>query len=132
VRLSIFLIAAIACGLSINALAKDNYSPEYGTCMDKASGVTFDMLECSNAELSRQDSRLNLAYKNAMGVLTDESKTRLREAQRLWIKYRDADCGIYYNLSGGTMDSINGSGCELSMTTERADALEWISRNGGE
>ena len=30
------------------------------------------------------------------------------------------------------MDSLNGAGCELSMTKERADALEWISRNGGE
>ncbi|QDG60731.1 DUF1311 domain-containing protein [Pseudomonas sp. NIBRBAC000502773] len=100
--------------------------------MDKAGGVTIDMIECSSAELSRQDSRLNLAFKNAMGVLSDESKSRLRGAQRLWIKFRDADCGIYYNLSGGTMDSLNGSGCELSMTKERADALEWLYRNGVE
>lgn len=128
----IFPITAILCGVSINVLAKNNYSPAYNTCMDKAGGVTFDMVECSNAELSRQDSRLNLAFKNTMSALSDESKSRLREAQRLWIKFRDADCGIYYNLSGGTMDSLNGSGCELSMTKERADALEWLSRNGGE
>ncbi|WP_323157654.1 lysozyme inhibitor LprI family protein [Pseudomonas fulva] len=100
--------------------------------MNKAGGVTYDMVECSSAELSLQDARLNLAYKNAMGVLSDESKNRLREAQRIWIKFRDADCSIYYNLSGGTMDSLNGAGCELSMTQERADALEWIAQNGGE
>lgn len=132
VRTSIFPIAAIVCGLSAGTLAKDNFYPAYSACMDKAGGVTFDMVECSSAELSLQDARLNLAYKNSMGVLSGESKTRLREAQRLWIKFRDADCGIYYNLSGGTMDSLNGAGCELSMTKERADALEWISRNGGE
>lgn len=131
-RSSIFLIAATICGLSNSALAKENYSPAYHSCMDKAGGVTYDMVECSSAELSLQDARLNLAYKNAMSVLSDESKSRLRDAQRIWIKFRDADCGIYYNLSGGTMDSLNGSGCELSMTQERADALEWLARNGGE
>lgn len=131
-RFSILPITAFVCGLSINALAKDNYSAAYDACVEKSGGVTFDMVECSNAELSRQDSRLNRAYKSAMSVLTEERKVRLREAQRLWIKFRDADCGIYYNLSGGTMDMINGSGCELSMTQERADALEWIARNGGD
>lgn len=131
-RPTIYSIAAIVFGLSNSALAKDNYSPAYSNCMDKAGGVTYDMVECSSAELSLQDARLNLAYKNAMGVLSSESKNRLREAQRIWIKFRDADCSIYYNLSGGTMDSLNGAGCELSMTQERADALEWIARNGGE
>ncbi|HFL2186748.1 lysozyme inhibitor LprI family protein [Pseudomonas fulva] len=131
-RPTIYSIVAIVFGLSNSALAKDNYSPAYSNCMDKAGGVTYDMVECSSAELSLQDARLNLAYKNAMGVLSSESKNRLREAQRIWIKFRDADCSIYYNLSGGTMDSLNGAGCELSMTQERADALEWIARNGGE
>lgn len=131
-RPTIYSIVAIVFGLSNSALAKDNYSPAYSNCMDKAGGVTYDMVECSSAELSLQDARLNLAYKNAMGVLSSESKNRLREAQRMWIKFRDADCSIYYNLSGGTMDSLNGAGCELSMTQERADALEWIARNGGE
>ena len=131
-RPTIYSIIAIVFGLSNSALAKDNYSPAYSNCMDKAGGVTYDMVECSSAELSLQDARLNLAYKNAMGVLSSESKNRLREAQRIWIKFRDADCSIYYNLSGGTMDSLNGAGCELSMTQERADALEWIARNGGE
>lgn len=131
-RSYIFQLAVIICTLSTGAFAKDNYSPTYKNCMDKAGGVTSDMLDCSSAELSLQDTRLNLAYKNAMSALSDESKSRLRDAQRIWIKFRDADCGIYYNLSGGTMDSLNGAGCELSMTQERADALEWIARNGGE
>ncbi|MGZ9669543.1 lysozyme inhibitor LprI family protein [Pseudomonas sp. GNP014] len=131
-RSTIYSIVAIVCGLSNSALAKDNYSPAYSNCMDKAGGATYDMVECSSAELSLQDARSNLAYKNAMGVLSDESKNRLREAQRIWIKFRNADCSIYYNLSGGNMDTLNGAGCEISMTQERADALEWIARNGGE
>lgn len=125
-RLSTIAVALVLCGLSAHGFAEDDYSSAYSACMDKSGGVTFDMIECSNDELSLQDSRLNIAYKNAMEVLEGESKTKLREAQRLWIEFRDANCGIYYNLSGGTMDSLNGVSCELDMTKERADALEWI------
>ncbi|MFK1437837.1 lysozyme inhibitor LprI family protein [Pseudomonas aeruginosa] len=54
------------------------------------------------------------------------------DAQRLWVKFRDADCGVYYSLTGGTMDMLNGSGCELAMTKERAESLEWVAQNGSE
>jgi len=67
-----------------------------------------------------------------MSVISTENKQKLLNSQRIWIKFRDADCGIYYSLTGGTMDILNGSGCELSMTRERAEALEWMSQNGGE
>ena len=67
-----------------------------------------------------------------MAVLPAEKKIQLRDAQRLWIKYRDANCGMYYSFSGGTMDMLNGAGCELSMTKERADTLEWFVENGGD
>ena len=113
------------------AFAKDDYSAAYGACVAKAEGITSNLNDCNNEELKKQDTRLNKAYKSAMAVLTAEQKTKLRDTQRLWIKYRDADCGMYYALTGGTMDMLNGAGCELSMTQERADALEWFAENGG-
>ncbi|MGZ9670024.1 hypothetical protein ACXX9E_29265 [Pseudomonas sp. GNP014] len=42
-RSTIYSIVAIVCGLSNSALAKDNYSPAYSNCMDKAGGATYDM-----------------------------------------------------------------------------------------
>ena len=37
---------------------------------------------------------------------------------------------MYYSLTGGTMDLLEGAGCELNMTLERADSLEWFAENG--
>ena len=115
-----------------NAFAADDYSRQFSACMDTSGGVTSNMVDCYNEELTRQDARLNEAYKMTMSAFSAESKTRLRDAQRLWIKFRDADCEIYYTLSGGTMDMLNGADCVLSMTKKRADDLLWLSKNGGE
>lgn len=127
------LLTPIIFGVFLSStFASEKYSAEYENCMDKSEGVTYDMIDCSNKELERQDARLNQTYKSAISVLPAEQKRKLQEAQRLWIKFRDADCGIYYSLTGGTMDMLNGSSCELSTTKERADSLAWISDNGGE
>ncbi|MNE96117.1 hypothetical protein D3C80_1942820 [compost metagenome] len=67
-----------------------------------------------------------------MSVMPVEQQQKLREAQRIWIKYRDADCGMHYTLTGGTMDLLNGAGCELTMTQERASSLEWFAEMGAQ
>ncbi|MNC50414.1 hypothetical protein D3C75_996520 [compost metagenome] len=48
--------------------------------------------------------------------------------QRLWIKYRDADCGLFASLTGGSIDRINGAGYLLDMTKGRADELAGIAQ----
>lgn len=112
--------------------AKSEYSPAYSTCTSSAGGNTSNLSDCSGLELSKQNARLEKAYKTAMAVLPAEKKRNLQEAQALWVKFRDADCGMYYSLTGGTMDLLEGAGCELSMTLERADSLEWFAKNGAE
>lgn len=67
-----------------------------------------------------------------MAVLHADKKRNLQEAQALWVKFRDADCGMYYSLTGCTMDLLEGAGCELNMTRERVDSLEWFAKNGAE
>lgn len=94
----------------------------YSQCM-KGANTTADMVDCSGAELQRQDQRLNQNYKQAMGGLEEEQKGKLRDAQRKWVAYRDANCGVYYTLTGGTIDQLNGVGCEVDMTKQRADEL---------
>lgn len=118
--------------VALSAGADEGYSASYSACVSKAEGETSGLVDCSNEELARQDARLNKAYKTAMGVLSAENKQKLLDAQRLWVKFRDADCGVYYSLTGGTMDMLNGSGCELAMTKERAESLEWVAQNGSE
>ena len=97
-------------------------SPAYSQCMQTAQS-TLDMNNCNGAEIERQDARLNSAYKKAIAALEPAQQTQLRDAQRLWIKYRDANCKLYFSLTGGTIDQLNGAGCVLDMTKARADEL---------
>lgn len=80
------------------AAADNEMSQEYLTCIDKSNGVTSEMLDCISAELMRQDARLNeIYYKRLMSKLSAKRKEGLREAQRAWVKFRDANCRFYYD-----------------------------------
>lgn len=63
-RMKIVLLG-IACLLGTSVAAENNreLSQEYLTCLEKASGVTFAMIDCIVAETSRQDIQLNENYK---------------------------------------------------------------------
>lgn len=117
--------ALLVCVASPLALAQDKTSAAYKACMDTAN-TTASMNECTNAEIAREDKRLNQAYKKAMAALGPVQKGKLRDTQRIWIKYIDSNCDFYYTLTGGTMDILNGGGCRLSMTSARADELEAV------
>lgn len=110
------------CGLA-NAADNDD-SPAYKKCMDASGGVTVNMLDCMGAEIKLQDVRLNKAYKAAMTAIEDDKTGQLQNVQRMWIKYRDANCGFVRRLTGGTLDSINAGSCVLQMTRTRAQELE--------
>ena len=124
-------IALLVAVFSPLAFAETQYSPAHSVCVSKA-GTDSDLGICDDDELGKQDARLNTAYKRAMSALPAENKRKLQDAQVLWIKFRDADCALHYSLTGGTMDIVNGSGCTLSMTRDRADSLEWFANNGAE
>ncbi|MBI1682180.1 lysozyme inhibitor LprI family protein [Caulobacter hibisci] len=105
------------------------YTPAYDRCLnsgDALKGVTVAMAGCTNAELQKQDARLNRAYKAAMATRSKARQATLRTAQRAWIKRRDAEC--QQDLTGGTIDMLNIGGCHLSMTTVRAVELERMAR----
>src|SRR4051812_7612409 len=57
---------------------------EYDRCIEKAGAVDPLVLECISDEYTRQDKRLNAAYRKLMGSLKGERKKQLLEAQRLW------------------------------------------------
>lgn len=123
---SLLLITALTLP-ALPVLAKEpQYSVTYDRCMDTSGGVTAEMLDCNAAELKRHDARLNAQYKAALAAHGETQQALLREAQRQWIKYRDANCGFYAQLTGGTMDRLNSSSCVLEATARRADELEGI------
>jgi uncharacterized protein YecT (DUF1311 family) len=112
---------ALLLALSGTALAADNAAQK--KCMDGAN-TTADMVSCNANETKVQDKRLNNAYKTALAAQEGARKQQLRDVQRLWIKYRDANCAFAGSATGGSIDRVNGSACVLDMTQVRAQELE--------
>lgn len=121
------LLAAMAP--QTNAEVEKRYSAAFNTCVesgDAARGVTPAMAECIDAELDRQDARLNQAYKMVMERLPLKRKTALRTSQRKWIRTRDATCQRAYDAAGGggTASGLEKLGCLTSETIRRTIFLE--------
>ncbi|MES2819271.1 MAG: lysozyme inhibitor LprI family protein [Pseudomonadota bacterium] len=124
---STLAIFTLLAAVTLPALAEDDgYTAAYAPCMDAAVS-TQDIVECTDEETLKQDGRLNRGYKAALQGFSDEQQPRLRDAQRLWVKYRDANCELYANLTGGTIDLINSASCVLDMTKTRAAELEQLA-----
>ena len=119
------MLIAFALLLSTSPLiAADNeMSGEYKACMERSNGVTGEMLDCMGAEFTRQDARLNENYKKLMAKLSGKRKEALLEAQRAWIKFRDANCNFYYDPEGGSAAHLAGTDCNLNATANRATEL---------
>lgn len=113
--------SALLLSLCASAYAADNAALK--KCMDSAN-TTADMVNCNARQTKVQDERLNRAYKTALAAQEGARKQQLQDVQRLWIKYRDANCAFAGSATGGTLDQINGSGCVLDMTQTRAQELE--------
>ncbi|ARB26761.1 DUF1311 domain-containing protein [Pseudomonas tolaasii] len=121
--LSPLIASALFLGLCGTASAEDN--PALTKCLDGAN-TTAAMVACNVNETKVQDARLNKAYQAAIKVQEGAKKQQLQDVQRLWIKYRDANCGFMGSASGGTIDQVNGAACVLDMTQTRAAELEGL------
>lgn len=119
------LALALTATMPLASQAQDaNLTKQFHACMDKSDGVTQNMVECIDAEVKRQDTRLNKAYKALMADLNAQRKKQLQEAQRAWLKFRDTNCDFYYDPEGGTIARVNAVECMMNMTASRAKELE--------
>lgn len=116
-------LAAVTLPLAAQA-QEARLTQQFSVCMDKSGGVTQSMVECIDAEIKRQDARLNKAYKALVADLNPERKKQLLEAQRAWLKFRDTNCNFYYDPEGGTIARVQAVDCMMTMTANRATELE--------
>ncbi|MFP7673333.1 lysozyme inhibitor LprI family protein [Marivita sp. S0852] len=104
-------------------------------CQDGPEGsTTAGMAECIVAETAEWDAILNEEYKATQAVNAANDREgrssildrtdALRDAQRAWIAFRDADCAARYAIwQDGTIRTIVGANCHLTMTASRAVQL---------
>ena len=112
-----------------------------GSCMAaRPDGEsTLGMVECIGVETAAWDGLLNATYRavmesardaDATGDVLSEEHTRvatLRDAQRAWIAFRDADCLAQAARWGlGSLGQVSAANCLLSMTAERTIHLRGL------
>jgi uncharacterized protein YecT (DUF1311 family) len=124
-KVALTVLGVLWSGAELLAASDADMTREYSACMDKSGGVTAKMLDCISAETNRQDARLNDNYKKLMSKLSEERKKSLLEAQRAWIRFRDANCDFY--AEGGSIAQINVNGCILDTTVDRANELKRLT-----
>jgi len=100
---------------------------------DKAV-TTIDINQCGQSEHQIADKKLNAAYQAALKrIQSDLSDTQQRkdtkqglvEAQRLFVQFRDKDCGAVYDLwRDGTIRGAMYWGCMIGHTEQRTKELE--------
>jgi uncharacterized protein YecT (DUF1311 family) len=108
--------------------AEPALSPQFDACMKASRDTTYAMLKCINEETHRQDGLLNSNYKSVMQTLNARRKSQLQQAQRQWIKFRDANCAFYADPEGGTMADLAAANCMLNATASRAQELQDLNR----
>ncbi len=108
--------------------ADSDMTQEYLSCMDKSNGNNAAMTDCTSAETARQDARLNENYKRLISKVSTKRKNTLLEAQRAWVKFRDANCRFYSDPEGGTAALLDGRDCFLQATANRAKELKNLTR----
>ncbi|NOQ34764.1 MAG: DUF1311 domain-containing protein [Methylococcaceae bacterium] len=121
---ALLLLLASAAG---SAYAEPKYSSAFDLCMDKSNGTTVGMITCLGDETDRQDKKLNTNYKALKVTLNKKRQKQLLDVQRMWIKFRDANCDFYYDPEGGSMHRVMSNECYLRMTAERALELEQLN-----
>jgi uncharacterized protein YecT (DUF1311 family) len=110
------------------ALALLSAAASPASALDCSSPVTtVDILECVGRDIQSADRRLNDAYQKLMKDPDRDETGRnlLREAQRKWIPFRDAQCALEGDqMRGGTGQRVLHASCLHSMTAEQAKKLE--------
>jgi uncharacterized protein YecT (DUF1311 family) len=83
-------------------------------------GSTLAMTECALASQRRWDAILNAEWQAFIRRQDVETAKKFREAQRLWITSRDADCSaVFQKFIDGTIRNPAHAGCLERHTRRR-------------
>lgn len=130
--LSLMAMAMTVLGASTPLAAEERID-----CADPSS--TVEMNHCAGLELETADKALNAVYQAALKAIPGMAmgddmpnfnakawEKALRESQRAWVAYRDAECDghtpMFWTGGSGTASAVLG--CRSRMTKERTNALK--------
>jgi uncharacterized protein YecT (DUF1311 family) len=96
--------------------------------------TTPDTNACAAVELKSAEAKLNQVYQRVLKALDkpdaphepySEMRKSLVEAQRAWVKFREADChAVYLKHASGTIRTVMHIGCMQGHAEKRTKELE--------
>ncbi|WP_309666264.1 lysozyme inhibitor LprI family protein [Tabrizicola sp.] len=124
-------LAALLCLLCAPATAQE---------VDCANAMAQQELNiCAEQDWQKADIALNITYKEVMAEMKamDEglpeelqgAEAALREAQRAWVAFRDANCeAAGFEMRGGSAEALLVYGCLRRMTVDRTQELAELNQ----
>jgi uncharacterized protein YecT (DUF1311 family) len=114
----IISVLLVALWTTAPVRADDWVEPE-----QRCDGNTRQIVDCLLDRTKHWERRMDAAYQQALKDALPEQRPKLLGAQRLWLRYRDANCE-YYGQGPGTWASIQAGYCMKDLTQTRAQELE--------
>src|SRR4051812_41286791 len=134
------MISTLLLGLALQD-SLDARAREFN-CRDPQTQLDMNM--CAEVDFERADLELNAAWRGTTAEArasdreidrrSDQRPTqeaKLREAQRAWLIFRDAECTVegYEEARGGSMEPMVFGGCGARLTRERIAQLRSSSES---
>lgn len=117
------LCVVIAITISAGRIHAQHMNVPDAPC--RTDATTLDMFNCFSTALDKSDSDLNRLYQRVQTVVSGDELVDLKAAQRLWIKFRDANCDAEHELyDGGTAAPVVKLACLEAMTRHRTEELK--------
>jgi uncharacterized protein YecT (DUF1311 family) len=119
-KISSLVLTSLAAAFAASDAGAEWYGPDYRKCAERP---TIQLVACVNDRAAHWDRQLNRVYQQLMARLAPQQRDRLRAAQRLWIRYRDANCG-FHAAGEGSIADVEAAECVRALTQLRYDELD--------
>lgn len=90
----------------------------------KSAITQREMNACASSALDRETKKINNVYGDLRAKLDEKQKSKLKEIQLAWIKFRDLECKFTASgVEGGSAYPMVHDACLAEMTQQRIKQL---------
>jgi len=109
--------------LTTNSNAQQKQQPENKCCC-----TTYDTGQCLIGVKNKVDTELDDTYQKALKRWSQpKDSSKLEEVQRLWLRYRDANCDAESSTyEGGSIAPNMFAFCQIRLTRQRIEEIKLI------
>jgi uncharacterized protein YecT (DUF1311 family) len=124
-----FILAVLATPIALAQKRVDPIEAQLDACLATSTGQTTEgMTDCSHQAYLAYDKRMNEVYQRIMHNADPQSRVLIRNAQRQWLAYRDAqlkaDNGPW-RADRGSMASPDIEALNVNAIRTRIDELNY-------